>query len=492
MRRFATRSTSSGPRRPESQRGASLIAALALTGILVVLVTASLNLAKSSATGSARENRSEILLQVADAGVNQYVSRLVEDPRYWDHFVDPAEDPRIDPSGGVHPPGSTWVPGTPWTYAGASTTFRQVQNARFGAAGYGLRITPSPVGSDIVTIQSTARTSHNGPRSQQRSLQAQIIPSSIADFQMISNRSIKYGSNATTTGKLYSSEDINHLGVAEAPAYAQRRVCSHNGFTCGQSTYTGSDIYRAGAYDSTTSPSFFDVFPTPIDFNQFTQNRLDLKDAAEADGIARNDPSASGWMVQFLANAKVKVWRIRSSSNLGHRINALDCPVTLDVPSNGAMYFEQSVVVSEGDGITDACGGSGQRDSVVNGRVSIATPGNVFVGGNIAYANEDSVLGLIAAQEIVITDYTPSVLSWRAATLAQGGQWRTNRGSNDGRHDSMTYIGAQATANGGYASQFLQREYQYDEVLQRIRPPFYPIIEGSWQTRYWREVTPPS
>ena len=56
----------------------------------------------------------------------------------------------------------------------------------------------------------------------------------------------------------------------------------------------------------------------------------------------------------------------------------------------------------------------------------------------------------------------------------------------------MTYIGAQATADGGYASMFLQRQYDYDENLQRIRPPFYPIIEGSWATRYWREVDPPS
>ena len=365
-----------------------------------------------------------------------------------------------------------------------------MQDARFGSAAYSLRITPPPVGSDLVTIEATGRTARDGAPGQFRAVQAQIHPSSIADFQMISNRSIKYGSSATTTGKLYSSEDINHQGVAEAPAYAQRRVCSHSGFLCGNSTYTGSDVYRSGAFDSTTTPSFNEVFPTPIDFNQFTQNRLDLKDAAEADGIARNDPSASGWLVQFLSNGKVRIWRIHSSANLGHEMRGLDCPETLDVPENGAMYFEQSVVISDGEGLTDACGGGGQRDSVVNGRVSISTPGTIFIGGNIEYG-ADSVLGLIAAQEIVITDYTPRVLVWRAATLAQGGQWRTNRGSNDGRHDSMTYIGAQATANGGYASQFLQREYQYDEVLQRLRPPFYPIIEGSWTTRYWREVTPP-
>ena len=49
---------------------------------------------------------------------------------------------------------------------------------------------------------------------------------------------------------------------------------------------------------------------TPIDFNQFTQNRLDLKDAAEADGIARNDSSASGWLVPNCAlPTATPIWR---------------------------------------------------------------------------------------------------------------------------------------------------------------------------------------
>jgi hypothetical protein len=39
---------------------------------------------------------------------------------------------------------------------------------------------------------------------------------------------------------------------------------------------------------------------------------------------------------------------------------------------------------------------------------------------------------------------------------------------------------------------FSSRTYNYDQVLQYLRPPFYPIIEGSWTTRYWREVRPPA
>ncbi len=323
-------------------------------------------------------------------------------------------------------------------------------------------------------------------------MQSQIHPSSIADFQIISNQTIKYGATATTTGKLYSAVDINHQGVAQAPAYAQHWVCSSNNFSCPSSSVPAG-VFQAGAYDATTNPSFQSKFPTPIDFSHFTQSRLDIKDAAAAGGTAWNDPTATAWLVQFLADGRARVHKVTGGGDVGFALNTIGCPVTVNVPSNGAMYFEQSVVVSDGSNKVDACASTaGPRNSVVNGRVTIATKGNVYVGGNISYAvSGDDVLGLIAANEVIIAKYTPTNLSWRAASLAQSGQWRTYQGAADG-HNSMTYTGSQTTSDGGYASMFATRTYQYDETLQRLRPPFYPILEGSWETYYWREVTPPA
>ena len=203
---------------------------------------------------------------------------------------------------------------------------------------------------------------------------------------------------------------------------------------------------------------------------------------------------ANAWEVQFLADGRARIYKITGTSDPGANLTTIGCPTTINVPANGAMYFEQSVIVSDGTTKSDACNSTvGPRPSTVNGRVTIATKGNVYVGGNISYASSgDDVLGLIAANEVIITKYTPSVLTWRAASLAQSGQWRTYQGSADGAHSSMTYTGSQTTADGGYASMFNSRTYQYDDTLQRLRPPFYPILEGSWQTYYWREVTPPA
>lgn len=493
--------SASRPRRRAAQRGSSLIATLALTAIMAVMVVISLQWADSTGAQSAREGREGVTVQAADAGVNQYISRLVEDPRYWEHWVDRAEDPRIDPSGTVWPPGSPWTPGVPWTYGPASQTWTDIQDARFGKAQYSLRITPPPSGGDIVTVQSTARVNPGAADPVTHSIQSQIYPTSIADFQMISNQSIVYGAAATTTGKLYSAVDIRHAGIARAPAYAQNEICTGGGSVpCRGSTLPAPATFTAGAYDKTTTPSFDDKFPTPIDFGHFTQSRLDLKDAAVANGVYRNDPTIVGWMVQFRSDASMRIYKVLGtgggSDPLGRAVTRLSCPEAVAVPANGAVYFEQSVVVSDGSTLPDDCAprGAGPRPSVVDGRVTVATTGNIYVGGDIAYESEgDDVLGLMAEGEVVITEYTPVNLTWRAASLAKGGRWRTAltapRAVNP--HQTMHYIGAQATADGGYASMFQQRIYEYDETLQRLRPPFYPVLEGSWSTRYWREVTPP-
>jgi hypothetical protein len=133
---------------------------------------------------------------------------------------------------------------------------------------------------------------------------------------------------------------------------------------------------------------------------------------------------------------------------------------------------------------------------VVNGRVTVGTSSetNIYIGGNTAYAADgDDVLGLISGNEIIVASYVPTVLEWRAASLAQSGKWRTYRASprSIDPHQRMHYIGAQATYDGGFASMFQEREYEYDETLQRLRPPFYPVLEGAWSTKYWREVAPP-
>src|ERR1019366_1944663 len=200
-------------RRATRQSGQTLIAVIFITAIAALLVLASLSWAQSSVFQTANSNREDIALEAAQAGIQVYVSRLVENPQYWLEYVDTAEAPRTNSStGAVVAPGTAWPTGASWTYPSKIQTWQSLQNASFGQANYNIRVFPDPTDQNSVLVQSTAEVGTGPPVV--RSVEAQISPDSIANYQMISNASISYGSTATTTGKIYSAQDIVHQGTA--------------------------------------------------------------------------------------------------------------------------------------------------------------------------------------------------------------------------------------------------------------------------------------
>jgi hypothetical protein len=482
-------------RRRHHQSGQTLIVVIFITMIAAMLVLASLSWATSSVFQTASSDRNDIAVQAAQAGVQSYISRLVENPQYALTYVDAAEDPRIDATtGATVGPGSAWTSGHAWTYPTKIQTWVTLQTARFGTAKYNLRIFPDPQDANSVFVQATATIGTATPVV--RSVVAQISPESIANYQMISNASISYGSAATTTGKIYSAQDVVHLGTALGAIYAESQVCRNDssGANCLKSDATDPAFTVGGAYDSTTTPSFNDKFPTPIDFTTFTGAIGTIQSAAKATGLYLNNTANNAWLLQFTSTGQVLVFPVTNTTDPGVSIGKLGCPTTYTLPSGNQPYYvyaQQPVIIGNGTSITDACGTTtGARDSVVNGQVTIATPGNLYVGGNISYASgTQSVLGLIAANNLIISQIAPSTLNWRAATLAQSGQWYTATSSTT--KTAMTFTGSIATAQGGYASMFGTRTYNYDQTLKSIRPPLFPTIENSWSINYWHEVSAP-
>lgn len=484
-------------RHAERQSGQTLMLVVFITAIAALLVVASLSWAQSSAFESSNSTQNDIALEAAQAGVQLYISRLVENPEYWTSYVDTAEDPRINTStGATVQPGAAWPSSANWTYAATPTTWTSLQNAQLGNAQYNLRIFPDASDKTSVFVESTGRVSQGTEAPVLRSVMALVSPESIADFQMISNASIAYGTGATTTGKIYSADDVVDEGTAEGTIFAAHYVCStdSSGATCEQSQATSSAFSVGGAYDSTTTPSFADKFPTPISFTTFTSSISNIEAAAAASGTDDNSSSVNAWEVQFLSNGTARIYPITNTSDPGVALGKIGCPTTVTLPSGGApyyMYFQQPVIIGDDANITDACGDtSGERDSVVNGQVTIADASNIYIGGNISYASgTNSVLGLVAEDNVIISQVAPYNLSWRAATLAQSGEWYTD--TSNTTHGTMTFTGSIATDEGGYASMFATRNYNYDPTLQSLRPPLFPTIEDSWSVAYWHQVTPP-
>ena len=451
----------------QSASGQALVATLGVATLLGIVGAIGLQIAQDSNSGAAAEGRTDLALQVADAAANLYVSRLQSDDGYFEHFVDPAEDQRVRPDTTTIAPGSAVPsPSEDWTYApGEPQNFTQtIQNARFGAATYNLRVTRPPNGSQTVTILASGRVGKTT-----RTLQMQVRPGSIADFQMVADRSVSYGATATTNGKIYANGDINHAGIANEKLYASNQV------TCG-------GCAPGSVFDKDTNPTFTSQFPSRIDFSRFSRSTLDVKDAAiSSGGLYLNSAGAQGNLLQFLASGQVTVWPITGGVDLANQMGTLGLPRTYPVPANGAIYSEQDVVVS-----------NGALSSVVSGKATVVSAGNVYIGGNITYAHEHDidVLGLIATNSVFMAQYAPDELTWRAATIAQSGTWETAPGATARSHFKMTYKGSTATKRGGQAGMFKSRDYSWDADLAKLPPPFWPRV-GSWLTQYWREVESP-
>jgi hypothetical protein len=123
----------------------------------------------------------------------------------------------------------------------------------------------------------------------------------------------------------------------------------------------------------------------------------------------------------------------------------------------------------------------------VNGRVTVASNGSVVVGNNITYVQTgDDVLGLVAANDIIVAAWTPTVLNWRASTISQTGNWRS--WNTQATHSTMTFTGSTTTNRGGHMSQFASRIYQYDASLQYLQPPWFPTIEDAYTILLSREL----
>ena len=90
-----------------------IIIGLVLTTVSAVLVTALV----SENTGSSHAVVRQQSFQAAEAGLNSYASKLIEDGLFYSHYVAPGESTRKDPvTGTLVSAGNPWPYGLSWTY----------------------------------------------------------------------------------------------------------------------------------------------------------------------------------------------------------------------------------------------------------------------------------------------------------------------------------------------------------------------------------------
>jgi hypothetical protein len=379
------------------------------------------------------------------------------------------------------PAGQQWQQayGGTWTYPNGKNVWYGAQQLGNGYE-YNLEIVPPSAIQPLIRILSTARPVNDPDVRNWRELEVLMRPSSVSDYQMVSGANIQYGSGATTYGKIYAGIDaagikhnVIHDGIAYGDIYAEGSVSGNTSLQNGAKRYDSSNIRT--------------IIKSPINFSSFLASLVDISKAGGAGGIVQDTPTVDAWWMTFAANGQVLVQACTKVSGkpIGDVRPTCGAATALNIPANGAIYSGQPVIVS----------------GVVNGRVTIGCASDIYVGGNITYAQDgDDVLGLVASHSVIVAQWVPMTLSWRAATLSQSGTWRsygfdaqaspTTEPDYVGnfQRTSMTFTGSTATYGGGGMSLFNSRVYQYDQTLVYLPPPWFPIFGDPYTIVLSREV----
>jgi Tfp pilus assembly protein PilX len=448
-------------RQDQGDEGLALITLLMIGMVVMALASVLFSDSLAELNGSSRDNRRATSMQAAEAGLNDYIAKLTEDRLYYAHRLHIGESTRLNPATNTTTAaGSAWAGDLTWSYPNGHDAWRSLGNGY----EYNLQVTPPLGGSPEVRVVASGRKA--GSSKELRTVEERIRPSSVADYQMIANADITYGNTATTRGKIYAGIDaggtkhnIAHFGTAYADLYAE-----------GSITQAPTYVSPAVGYNSTNIRT---VIKNPINFNNFTGSLVTIQRAATVGNMNFNDATAGAWRIVFSSAGTMSVAKCTKSGGADPADTAPNCatPATYPVPTNGAVYTGQTAVVS----------------GIVKGRVTIASNDDVVIADNISYQRPGTdVLGLIARNEVLVPLWAPNNLDWRAATIAQTGQWRSYTGNTT--KNSVTFTGSTATAGGGYMSMYATRTYNYDPTLLYLAPPYFPVLEDAYTVVLFREL----
>jgi len=139
--------------------GFAMVMVLGMIVLLSVLAIALINVMQGEASRSRTEIKHDTAFHAAEAGVDDYISKLIDDRLYLSHFVHPAESTRFSPASGRLVSASQ-----PWQQSDGSTwTYPNGKNAWYGSAQlgngyeYNLEVFPPSQFSPLIRIVATAR-----------------------------------------------------------------------------------------------------------------------------------------------------------------------------------------------------------------------------------------------------------------------------------------------------------------------------------------------
>ncbi len=171
-------------RAARSEEGFAMVMVLGMTVLLIVLAFGLIDVMQSEASRSRTAVKRDAAYQAAEAGVDDYIAKLIDDHLYYVHFVHPGEATRrATASGRIVAATQTWQQsdGNSWTYPNGKD--RWYGSTKLGNGyEYSLEIVPPTASQPLIDILSTARPVNDTDTRDWRELEVQVRPSSVSDL----------------------------------------------------------------------------------------------------------------------------------------------------------------------------------------------------------------------------------------------------------------------------------------------------------------------
>lgn len=482
-----------------------MLVMMVMSSIAFVTLVSIQNEQSTSSTRTIREQA----FQAAEAGIDDYMAKMKDDPQYYAHYVHAAESTRTDlPSGTTvaaagtefactassKPVGVVWTFGTvlaaaaggspagnpEWTYQ-TSPDHKDRWCQTSNGYEYNLEVTP-PVSKAItghdptLTIVATGRQHLEGvadsARTDQKNwrvVQQVLSPNSIVRYYRVVNTNVTFAPETVTNGYVFANGNITHQGTATADLYAG-----------GSITISPSSPGVGLTNGAQTHPNY-----TPlINFSSLLGSLTDISRAAQVVQPGNtldtyfDDTTRDAWKLVFASNG---TFTAQACDQNGGNAVWIQYPTTncttsqtFTVPANGAIYSPQDVIVS----------------GTVKGRVTVASNSDIIVGGPInPLTGGSDVIGLNALNTVYVAQYSAASgadLTWNAAVIAQTDTWK-DVGSVT--HGAMIFRGMTVTNGGGSFGTFPDaHDYGYDTNLTFLIPPWFPSLVKPWTTTLFREL----
>jgi hypothetical protein len=490
------------------KKGLILINALIFAGIAIVITTALVTWGTTILRNSEQLTNREQAFEIAEAGIDYYRWHLAH--AQTDYYDGNAST--TSPGPYVHP-------------------FLDKDGNVIGQ--YALTITPPLVGTTIVTITATGTVTADPTI--QRVIQTKLAIPSLANYAVVANDNMNFGSGTVVYGPIQSNLGIHFDGVA------------HNTITSSLTSYVDPDlndsVQRYAVYttgdplpaNQPTPPADSSIFlagrqfPVPVvDFSGLTTDLSQLKTTAQQTSNSYFSSSGvQGYHIVLKTNDTFDLYKVTAlqtltgstcsndktdnptqwsqittnSSNWGSwSIKTQTFVANYTLPSNGVIFVEDNLWV---DGAINTA-----RLTIAAGTFpySVTTSKSITVNSNLTYTNFDGrdVLALIAQNNINVGFDSLDTMTIDGALVAQNGRagrYYYNNTCYNG-HGSAGASSTQTTLNldgmiatnqrYGFAysdgTGYTNRNIAYDSNLLYGPPPSFPLASSQYSTISWSNL----